>query len=73
MDYGSVLSTVYFRPNRNPLVMVRVNITDDSLPEGDEAFTLELTAFDVSVVIVNGVTEVVIGDDEEEISECGTP
>ena len=44
--------------------MVRVNIVDDALTEGEERFSVELSAFDISVVLVNSVAEVVIEDDD---------
>ena len=34
------------------------------MQEGEERFTLELTAFDLSIVLVNSVVEVVIADDD---------
>ena len=45
--------------------VVQVKILDDVLREGEERFTVELTAFDLSVVLVNSITEVVIDDDDE--------
>ena len=44
--------------------MVRINILDDDLPEGEESFTVELFAFDISLVLVNSVAEIVIKDDD---------
>ena len=34
------------------------------MQEGEERFTLELTAFDLSIVLVTSVVEVVIADDD---------
>ena len=45
--------------------VVQVKILDDVLREGEERFTVELTAFDLSVVLVNSITEVVIDDDDK--------
>ena len=45
--------------------MVHINILDDKLHEGEERLTIELTAFDLSVVLVNSITEIVIQDDDE--------
>ena len=45
---------------------VQVKILDDALREEEEKFTVELTAFDLSVVLVNSITEVVIEDDDGE-------
>ena len=36
----------------------------DDLPEGEESFTVELFAFDISLVLVNSVAEIVIKDDD---------
>ena len=47
-------------------VVVQVEILDDALREEEERFTLELTAFHLSVVLVNSITEVVIEDDDGE-------
>ena len=44
--------------------MVRVNIVDDALTEGEERFSVELSAFDISIVLVNSVAEVVIEDND---------
>ena len=45
--------------------MVHINILDDKLHEGEERLTIELTAFDLSIVLVNSITEIVIQDDDE--------
>ena len=45
---------------------VHVTILDDTLPEGEERFTVELTAFDLSIILVESVAEVVIMDDDSE-------
>ena len=47
-------------------VVVQVKILDDALREEEERFTVELTAFDLSIVLVNSITEVVIEDDDGE-------
>lgn len=47
------------------VVVLQVTILEDSLREGDERFTVELTAFDISVVLVNSIAEVIIKDDNE--------
>lgn len=47
------------------VVVLQVIILEDILREGEERFTVELTAFDVSVVLVNSIAEVVIRDDDE--------
>ena len=53
-DYQNVLSTVYFCPSHSNVLVVRI-IIDDDLQEGEEQFMVELSAFDVSVVLVNSV------------------
>ena len=65
-DYGRILTTTYFRPNHFVALMVQVKILDDVLREEEERFTVELTAFDLSVVLVNSITEVVIEDNDGE-------
>ena len=67
-DYGRVLTTLHFRPDHSVAAVVQVKILDDVLREGEERFTVELTAFDLSVVLVNSITEVVIDDDDKGIS-----
>jgi hypothetical protein len=64
-DYQDVLATVYFRPDHTPSAVVRVGITDDSLSEGEERFTVQLKSYDLSIVLANTVTEIVIEDDDE--------
>ena len=64
-DYGCVLTTLHFRPDHSVSTVVQVKILDDVLREGEERFTVELTAFDLSVVLVNSITEVVIDGDDE--------
>ena len=59
-----MLTTIHFRPDRSPDVVVQINILDDELQEGEEHFTVELTAFDLSIILVNDVAEVVIEDDD---------
>ena len=63
-DFQYMLTTLHFRPNRSPLVVVRINILDDSVQEEEEAFTVELTAFDLSIVLVNSIAQVVIIDND---------
>ena len=65
-DYGHILATHYLRPDHSVAVVVQVKILDDVLKEGEESFTVELTAFDLSVVLVNSITEVFIEDDDGE-------
>ena len=43
---------------------MQISILDDSVQEEEEAFTVELTAFDLSVVLVNSITQVVIIDND---------
>ena len=45
---------------------MRINILDDSVQEEEEVFTVELTAFDLSIILVNSITQVVIIDDDGE-------
>ena len=59
-----MVSTHYFSPPLASGFVVRVNIVDDTLTEGEEMFSVELSAFDISVVLVNSVAEVVIEDDD---------
>ena len=64
-DYGRVLTTLHFRPDHLVAAVVQVKILDNMLREGEERFTVELTAFDISVVLVNSITEVVVEDDDD--------
>ena len=59
-----MLSTVYFRPGGNPQSVLRISIIVDMISEKDEEFTLELTSFDVPVVLVNSVLHVVVKDND---------
>ena len=43
---------------------MQISILDDSVQEEEEVFTVELTAFDLSVVLVNSITQVVIIDND---------
>ena len=43
---------------------VKIDILDDVLAEGEERFSVELTAFDISIILVNSVAEIVIEDDD---------
>ena len=43
---------------------VPINIFNDDVQEGEELFTVELTAFDLSIILVNSVTKVVIQDND---------
>ena len=63
-DYKHVLSNVYIRPDHVPIATVYIPIFNDNTQEGDELFTLELTAFDLPIVLVNNVVEVLIKDDD---------
>ena len=68
-DFQRTLTILHFRPDRSPVVVVRINILDDSVQEGVEVFTVELTAFDLSIILVNSITQVVISDDD---GKCNT-
>ena len=46
------------------MIIIYIYIINDNVQEGEERFTLELTAFDLSIVLVNSVVEVVIADDD---------
>ena len=63
-DYQDVLATVYFRPDHTPSAVIQVSITDDSLNEKEERFTVQLKSYDLSIVLANTVTEIVIEDDD---------
>ena len=63
-DYENVLRNVYIRPDHVPIVTVYIPILNDNVQEGNELFTLELTAYDLSIVLVNDVIEVLIEDDD---------
>ena len=63
-DYQGVLITAQFLPHHSPVLVVRINILDDDLHEGAERFTVELTAFDISVVLVYSIAEIWIEDDD---------
>ena len=65
MDYQRVLSTVYFRPGENPVSVLEISIIDDGLKEDNEVFALELTSFDLPVVLVNSVLKVVLNDNDD--------
>ena len=65
-DYQRLLTTRYFRPGQEPIVVIQINIIDDSLQEGDERFTVEIQTFDISIILVNAITEIIIEDNEDE-------
>ena len=64
-----MLTTHYFRPGHDPVVVIQINIIDDSIQEGDEYFSVELTAYDISTVLRNSIVEVLILDDEEMLGK----
>ena len=67
-DFQRTLTTLHFRPDRSPVGVIRINILDDSVQEEEEVFTVELTAFDLSIVLANSITQVVIIDDDGNIN-----
>jgi hypothetical protein len=67
-DFEYVLTTVYFRPLHYHVMRIYISILNDSVQEGKEQFTVELSAFDLSIILVNSVAEVVIEDDD--VSMC---
>ena len=70
-DYQRLLTTRYFRPGEEPVLVLQINIIDDSLLEGEERFTVELQSFDISIILVNEITEIIIEDDEQEGGDDG--
>ena len=60
-----MLSTVYFRPGENPVSVLQISIIDDELKEGNEEFALELTSFDLPVVLVNSILKLVLNDNDD--------
>ena len=65
-DYEHVLRNVYIRPDHPPVAVVYISIFNDNVQEGDEQFSLELTACDLSIVLVNNVVGVLIEDDDDD-------
>ena len=62
------MSTVYLRPGGNPLSVLRIAIIDDETSEEDKHFTLELKSFDLPIVLVNNLLEVVVKDNDNGIA-----
>ena len=50
---------------------VDVNITDDTIVEGDETFFVILTTTDLQVTIDNVMTVITVMDNEGELSKVG--
>ena len=46
-DYEGVLMTYYLLPGQDPVIVIRINIIDDSIQEGDEQFSVELRDYDI--------------------------
>ena len=65
-DYNQLITTIYFRPDGPSYAEVRIAILNDLLPESDEHFVVELSTFDISVILVNKVAEIWIIDDESK-------
>ena len=65
-----MLATVYFRPDHPPYVVVQIDIFDDSLSEENEQFTIQLKSYDLSVILVNDITEIVIIDNDGQFVLC---
>lgn len=59
-----MLTTLHFQPDHSATAVVKIDILDDVLAEGEEKFSVELTAFDLSIILVDSVTEIVIEDDD---------
>ena len=66
-DYRNVLATVYFRPDHPPYAVVQIDILDDSLSEGNEQFTVQLKSYDLSIILVNDIAEIVIVDNDGQL------
>ena len=56
--------TYYLLPGQDPVIVIRINIIDDRIQEGDEQFSVELRDYDISTVLINPIAEVIIVDDE---------
>ena len=69
-DYQSVLATVYFRPDHPPFAVLQIEILDDSLSEENEQFTIQLKSYDLSVIFVNDIAEIVIMDNDGQFVHC---
>ena len=39
--------TYYLLPGQDPVIVIRINIIDDSIQEGDEQFSVELRDYDI--------------------------
>ena len=65
-----MLATVYFRPDYPPYVVVQIDILDDSLSEENEQFTIQLKSYDLSIILVNDITEIVIIDNDGQFVLC---
>ena len=66
-DYTPVLTMLTFQTGatgRNPLC-VDINISDDDVLEGDEAFIIELTPVTPGVLVGNAETIVIIMPDDD--------
>ena len=65
-----MLATVYFRPDHPPYVVVQIDILDDSLSEENEQLTIQLKSYDLSVILVNDIAEIVIIDNDGQFVLC---
>ena len=72
-DYDSLSSAVIFASGSNDRdsECVNVTITEDSVFETNETFTLTLTTLDPNVMLGNNVTTITVVDtDGEQFIEC---
>ena len=65
-----MLATVYFRPDHPPYAVVQIDILDNSLSEENEQFTIQLKSYDLSVILVNDLAEIVIMDNDGQFVLC---
>ena len=66
-DYQRIVETIQLRPERSlPHMEIPITIFNDSLSEGNEHFTVELTSYDLAIILVERIVEVVIIDDDSK-------
>ncbi len=65
MDYVPLSSSLTFNANRS-MECVDVMITNDTVVEGEESFTVSLTTSDPDVTVENGTVVVVIMEDPDD-------
>ena len=66
-NYQYIVETIQFRPECSlPHIEIPIDIFNDALSEGNEQLTIELTSYELSIILVEKIVEVVITDNDSK-------